>query len=88
MFNPSRRLVAMMVTATFGLVGATAPAALASHGSDDPAPHHHVGDDPAGHHHRGGDRDRDRGGEHHRGGDRDRGGDHHRGGSDDGRHHR
>jgi hypothetical protein len=81
-FINSPRLLAALATAAIGAAGATAPAALASHGSDDPAPMHHVGDDPAGHdrgdHDRGdrgdrGDRNRDSAARAHRSGDHDRG---------------
>jgi hypothetical protein len=84
MFTPSKRLLTIMATAALGVAGAAAPAALADHGSDDPAPTHHVGDNPG--HHDGVDRDRvvrahdrgDRGDAGDRGdrGDRDHGGDH------------
>jgi hypothetical protein len=90
MFTPSKRLMTIMATAALGVAGAAAPAALADHGSDDPAPTHHVGDNPG--HHDGVDRDRvvrahDRGDRGDAGddrgndrfdndrGDRDRGGD-------------
>jgi hypothetical protein len=94
MFTPSKRLITIMATAALGVAGAAAPSALAKHGADDPAPHHHVGDHVLRAHDHG-DRDGgrndvgdDRGHDafdHDRGDDR---GGNRGGGRDDGPNHR
>jgi hypothetical protein len=87
MFTPSKRLLTIMATAVLGVAGAAAPTALAKHGADDPAPHHHVGDHVVRAHDHGDRNDvgDDRGNDAI---DRDRGGDNDRGDNDRGRHDR